>query len=66
MASGARHLQMNSDYKVFFSEENPQLNAFFCDSFLTQFLSVAAMVPGVNSGLELTHFIGIKLTHPLG
>lgn len=28
VASGARHLQMNSDYKVFFSDENPQLRDF--------------------------------------
>ncbi|MES9968413.1 MAG: MMPL family transporter [Candidatus Thiodiazotropha sp.] len=28
MASGARHLAFNNDYRMFFSEENPQLKAF--------------------------------------
>ena len=28
MGSGIRHLQFSNDYRMFFSEENPQLNAF--------------------------------------
>ncbi|MES9978122.1 MAG: RND family transporter, partial [Candidatus Thiodiazotropha sp. 6PLUC5] len=28
MGSGVQHLRFNNDYRMFFSEENPQLNAF--------------------------------------